>query len=198
MLNKNFIYNFLCQNNNPLKKGIAILLLVSFTLYHFGYYAFYFSFKLKIESNWAEHVFSDSHDNLDIKLLEVPLSIPYMADQEEFQVTNTSFEKDGQYFRVIKQRYAKDTLQLVYVPDTAKKNLDQTIRQWISSLVHDEIPDGSGNSLLTKSFAKDYTQPDNGFDFFVPHFAKKHFSGFIFSDYQNRDIQLKTPPPELV
>lgn len=130
--------------------------------------------------------------------MEIPLSIPYMADEEEFRTTNTSFQKDGQYFRVIKQRYINDTLQIVYVPDSAKKNLDSTIKQWVSSLVQDELPDAGNNSLLVKIFVKDYTQPVNDFDFSIKLDMDKVYNGFVFLTYQNHDIHLSTPPPELV
>lgn len=130
--------------------------------------------------------------------MEIPLSIPYMADEEEFRTTNTSFQKDGQYYRVIKQRYINDTLQLVYVPDSAKRNLDSTIKQWVSSLVQDELPDSGSNSLLGKIFVKDYTQPSNEFDFSIRVIKNNNFNGFVFLAYQNQDINLATPPPELV
>jgi hypothetical protein len=152
---------------------------------------------MQIELDWKEKIFSESQENTDQRLLEIPLSLPYMADQEYFQLTNTSFEKDGQYFRVIKQRYAKDTLQLVYVPDSAKKNLDQTIKQWITFLVNDEIPDGSGNSLLSKTFLKDYTQPVNNLDFTYDFPEVKHYQQFFFLPVEDQVINLNSPPPEM-
>ena len=82
--------------------------------------------------------------------MEIPLSAPYMANQEEFHATNTRFEKDGQYFRAIKQRYQNDTLQVIYVPDTSRKALDSTVQKWISSLVDDELPqDQGGKNFLS-------------------------------------------------
>jgi hypothetical protein len=181
-----------------LRKTVAIFLLLCFALYHFGYYVAYFSFRLQIENNWSEKIYSENQDGLEERIMEIPLSIPYMADEEEFRTTNTSFQKDGQYYRVIKQRYINDTLQIVYVPDSAKKNLDSTIKQWVSSLVQDEFPDAGNNSLLVKIFVKDYTQPVNDFDFSIKVDKDKNYNGFVFLTYQNQDIHLSTPPPELV
>jgi hypothetical protein len=167
-------------------------------LYHFGYYAAYFSFRLQIENHWSEKIYSENQSELEERIMEIPLAIPYMADEEEFRATNTSFQKDGQYYRVIKQRYINNTLQIVYVPDSAKKNLDTTIKQWVSSLVQDELPDSGNNSLLTKIFVKDYTQPLNEFDFSISIINDKNYNGFVFLTYQDQDINLTTPPPELV
>lgn len=128
--------------------------------------------------------------------MEIPLSMPYMADEENFRPTNTTFERDGQHFRAIKQRYVKDTLQVIYVADTAKKNLETTIQQWIGSLISDELPD-AGNSLLTKVFAKDYIQQNYKFDMPFIELEDKQLIGFIFSTYQNQYANLNTPPPEV-
>lgn len=158
----------------------------------------YFSFRLQIENHWSEKIYSENQGEFEERIMEIPLSIPYMADEEEFRATNTSFQKDGQYYRVIKQRYINDTLQIVYVPDSAKRNLDSTIKQWVSSLVQDELPDSGSNSLLVKIFVKDYTQPINEFDFSVSIANDNKYNGFVFLTYQNQDINLTTPPPELV
>lgn len=129
--------------------------------------------------------------------MEIPLSIPYMADQEGFQVSNTSFEKAGQYYRVIKQRYTNDTLQIIYVADTAKRTLDNTIKQWINSLVAEDGTDKDHNTLLAKNFVKDYTQPIHAFSFGILPVLEKMPIGFIFLPYQDHSFQLNTPPPEL-
>ncbi len=133
---------------------------------------------------------------LDERMMEVPLTVPYMSYQEDFQVTNTRFEKDGKYYRAIKQRYIDDKLQIIYVPDTARKALDNTIKKWISSLVDDELPADQGSKTLLKNFVKDYIQSED-LSFLV--FSAKHESnliGFIFSAYQNPVFTLDSPPPQ--
>lgn len=179
-----------------MRKPIAILLLCCFALYHFGYYVAYFSFRLQVENHWVDRIYNDPSLSLEEKLMEIPLSIPYMVSEEEFRLTNTSFEKDGQYFRIIKQRYLNDTLQVVYVPDTAKRMMDETIKQWVSSLVQDELPDGANNTLLSKIFVKDYTQPVNEFQFKPFGLIQKNFIGFIFSALPSVPAAIDSPPPQ--
>ncbi|MDR7131140.1 hypothetical protein J2X69_003500 [Algoriphagus sp. 4150] len=153
--------------------------------------------KSQIESSWTDWIYNETKGELEEKTLKIPLSMPYASDQEEFHITNISFEKDGQHFRVIKQRYQSDTLYMVYVPDIAKGNLNTTIRQWISSLTQDETPHQNGNSLLIKLFIKDYTPPQNEFDF-TPFFINgEEYLGFVFMAYESQELPLHTPPPEL-
>lgn len=130
--------------------------------------------------------------------MEIPLSLPYMADEEQFRATNTLFEKDGRLYRTIKQRYAKDTLQVIYVPDTAKSNLQSAIQQWVSSLVQDDLPDSSSNTMLSKSFVKDY-QPTEVYQLHAPVlvYGQQMTIGFIFLTYDYQFLNIHTPPPEV-
>jgi len=179
-----------------LKKILSIFLFVCFAIYHFGYYAFYFSYDQHLESKWEEKIYGENSVKVQETLIEIPLSAPYMANQEQFQPTNTSFKKDGQYFRAIKQRYQNDTLQIVVVPDTDRKMLDNTVKKWISSLVDDEFPDGEDSKTSVKLFIKDYLLPDT-FSF------KSDFSISIdqkpvldFLAYSNRYEGIDSPPPQ--
>lgn len=118
-----------------------------------------------------------------------------MADQEHFQVTNTAFEENGQHYRVIKQRYLSDTLEIVYVADIEKGNLTKTLKKWISSLVQDENPDPSSNSVLSKLFAKDYSKPENSFLFIPFNQFREKFTSLIFLESENDYSKLDSPPP---
>lgn len=145
-----------------------------------------------------ETIYGEQQGYLQERMMEIPLSLPYMADEEQFRETNTVFEKDGQIYRAIKQRYTKDTLQVIYVPDTAKANLQSTIKQWVNSLVQDEFPDGGPNSLVTKLFVKDY-QPTEVYKLFAPLLLSEEPKaiGFIFSTYDYQFLNIHTPPPEV-
>lgn len=130
--------------------------------------------------------------------MEIPLSAPYMSNQEDYQATNTRFEKDGKYFRAIKQRYQNDTLQVVYVPDTARKSLDSTFKKWISFLTDDELPlNENGKTHQLKIFIKDYMQTVH-YEFSALESPLGLTSlGFIFSVYKNPFFQQNSPPPQI-
>ncbi|MBN3584088.1 hypothetical protein JYB64_16950 [Algoriphagus aestuarii] len=179
-----------------MKKISSILLLACFAIYQFGYYAFYFSYENHLEAQWEEQIFDLEDSQLEERMLEVPLAVPYMSYQEDFQVTNTKFEKDGKYYRAIKQRYTKETLQIIYVPDTSRAVLDQTFQTWISSIVGDELPQDQNGKSLQKNFVKDYIQ--NDFFSFVD-FEKTTYQsllGFVFLPYQNPTFTIDSPPPQ--
>ena len=129
--------------------------------------------------------------------MEIPLSAPYMANQEDFQPTNTRFEKDGKYFRAIKQRYQNDTLQVVYVPDTARKALESTVKSWISSLTEDELPQDQNGKTQLKLFVKDYLEAEVFQTELVAWKSAEDKIGFIFSPYMSPYFTLDSPPPQV-
>lgn len=179
-----------------MRRAVAIFLLGCFAIFHFGYYAFYLSVHLSLEKDWGDKIYSDQIGSLEERMMEIPLAAPYMSNQDEFQATNTRFEKDGKYFRAIKQRYQNDTLQIIYVADTARKSLENSVSIWISSLVDDELPqDNQGKSFL-KLFAKDYLDAEVfAFDSY-PQLSHKVQIGFIFSPYMSPYFTIDSPPPQ--
>jgi hypothetical protein len=179
-----------------LKNAVAIALLFCFVLFHFGYYAVYLSANVSLERNWKVQIYGEQQVQLEERMLEIPLNAPYMANQEEFQATNTRFELEGSYFRAIKQRYQNDTLQVVYVPDTARQVLDTTVKKWIAALAEDQLPQDQETGNLGMQFAKDYL--GTGLLAFEAFGIQKFKSeiGFIFSTYLSPSFTLEGPPPQ--
>jgi len=178
-----------------LKKVLSILLFICFAIYNFGYYGFYMSYHSHLEGKWEERIYGDEPVDLEQELIEIPLSAPYLMNQENFQATNTPFEKEGKFYRAIKQRYQNDTLQVIVVPDTSRKILDNTIKKWISSLVDDELPTGENQKSEVKLMVKDYLMPNL---FLIASNAPKEFTSdpyFLKCSYTNPDAGFDSPPP---
>lgn len=150
-----------------------------------------------MESNWKDKIYGEQIGTLEERLMEIPLAAPYMSNQDEFQPTNTRFEKDGKYYRAIKQRYQNDTLQVVYVPDTARKALETTVKSWISSLTEDELPQDQNGKSQLKLFVKDYIEAEVYNLGYVAQDAIEDKIGFIFSPYMSPYFTLDSPPPQL-
>lgn len=144
-----------------------------------------------------DQIYGEQKLQLEEQLLEIPLKAPYLANQEEFQVANTRFEKEGEYFRVIKQRYQNDTLQLVYVPDTARQVIDLTVKKWISSLMDEDAPQEQSGKTFAKLFAKDYL-PTVILDFSSPAALvfEQDAAEFLPTTYQGPFFALDSPPPQ--
>jgi len=130
--------------------------------------------------------------------MEIPLSLPYMANQEAFQTTNLPMEIDGQFLRVVKQRYQNDTLQIVYLKDHKQQKLENQVTDWIKSIT-DKSPDNNTerNQLFAKFFPKDF-MANEFYDF--QSWESRFDSNRIItrqSAYTEIFLSLNFPPPQL-
>lgn len=180
-----------------MKRGISILLLFCFSFYHFGYYLFYFSYRYKIENDWTTSTYSSEREFDEEQLIKIPVHIPYLEDQEDFYTTNTSFVKNGASYRVVKQRYLQDTLQVVYVPDIALNRLDQTVKGWVASLTEGVDQEASNGKIIPKNFIKDYLQPFSFVLFTAQMTVAQPDGGFVSHHYFNIHLELPDRPPEV-
>ncbi len=57
--------------------------------------------------------------------IRIPLSIPYLSDSEGFERVNGEFVHDGEFYKLVKQEFKKDTLYIVCIHDyKAKRNFN--------------------------------------------------------------------------
>lgn len=130
-------------------------------------------------------------------MMEIPLSLPYMANQEEFQTTNLSMEVDGQFLRVVKQRYQNDTLQIVYIKDHKQQKLEDQLADWVKSLT-DKSPQNNTerNQLFAKFFPKDFMANDlYSFQSWSAN-SPKNRSLTLLTDYTDIFPSQESPPPQ--
>ncbi len=145
----------------------AVILLVTFLLYHTGYYVFYLFSSYAIEASWGNKIGADDFHENQLRETFLPISIPYLPDQENFVKKTGKFELDGRFFRVLKQRYAKDTIHIIYVQDVESQHLATSFRQWIASL----NPEGAaerGSEKVLFTFVKNYLRPHFTIAFSLP------------------------------
>jgi hypothetical protein len=187
---------FSIEINSKLKNALSLFLLLAFAMYHFGYYAFYISYDRHLESKWEEIIYSETSIEVEETLFEIPLSVPYLANQEEFKPTNTSFEKDGKFFRAIKQRYQNDTLQIIVVRDIDRGLLENSVKKWISFLAEDEIPQDQSSNVAVKFFAKDYIQPNLFSLGACLRINIDEAMGYVFLWHLNPVEGIESPPPQ--
>lgn len=133
----------------------AIFLLTIFLAYNLGYYGVYLIMEYKIEAHWKEKILEDQVDLNVLRTVSTPLSLPYWSDQTDFQPLTGLLKMDGEFFRFIKSRYAKDTLHLVYAKDRKMESLHNTLRDWAVTFTSIPISQ-NGNVEWWKSMCKDF------------------------------------------
>jgi len=176
---------------------LALFLLACIVSFHFGYYLTYVSQSAQLERDWEVRIYDKPGAASGEMSIKIPLSVAYMPDQDDFRESNSVFQKEGCFFRVIKQRYQKDTLELVYVPDREKDQLRQSLSNWAQTISPYQTDQSTGIQALKPRYPdyrpafRDLWVPLSGTTLarIKPWYAQTlPSSGFYGMDF---------PPPEL-
>lgn len=119
-----------------------------------GYYAVFLG--LYYHNDWAitKAIDADAYDESQTLTIKVPVSIPYMPDQADFERVSGEFSHEGELFRLVKQKYAQDTLTIVCVRDTEHEKIDRVLSEYAKTLTGRSTDHGSIKIMI--SFLKDF------------------------------------------
>jgi len=90
-------------------------------------------------------------------LIKVPLTVPYATDSKSFERVDGKFEHKGEFYRLVKQRLAGDTLYIVCIKDYQNKRINEAMSTFVKTFT-DKPVDQHSSSKITVSFIKDYIQ----------------------------------------
>ena len=163
-----------------------------FLTYQTGFYAIYLLMRSRVEDHWQNKALDP--DLTGFIMLSTPLSLPYWPDQKTFQPSSGLVRINDQFLRLIKYRYATDTLYLLLMPDEKMELLHAALRDWAISFT--SIPvSKKGNVEWWKSMCRDFLQS-------VLSFKKKKFSeqkilyGQIIQFTYLIFLEVPSPPPK--
>jgi hypothetical protein len=120
-----------------------------------GYYGVFLGLQYQNNSAMRQSFDANQYDESQSIRIKVPLTIPYMSDNDDFQRVDGIFEHQGEFYRLVKQKYAQDTLTVICVRDNTNKKIHQALSNYVKSF-SDNPADQQQNSKLTISFIKDY------------------------------------------
>lgn len=119
-----------------------------------GYYAFFYGIQAQSDRKITSELNKESYDPSQTITIKVPLSIPYLMDQTEFQRIDGAFAHEGRHYRMIKQKYAMDTLTIVCLRDTNAEQIQTALADYVKTFA--DNPQDSKSNSKTFSFIKDY------------------------------------------
>lgn len=172
----------------------AILLLSLFAFHQLGYYFFYAATKYKINQEWEEKIEKQLLKEQDMNYMALPISYPYQQDQAMYQPTNESLEFGDEFYRVIKKRYANDTLHIIYVDDVRSEHLKQSFKDWVNTIYQEKNPE-SQRQIMLSGFDKNYFKNEVLIAFSAPEPAKIQFKDhYALNYYYQYSATLEHPP----
>jgi hypothetical protein len=120
-----------------------------------GYYGVFLGLHLNNDLKMSSALDADIYNQSNTITIKVAVAIPYMLDQSDFSRVNGQFKHNGELYRMVKQRYANDTLTVVCLRDTEHKKIDLALTDYVKTF-SDQAPEPAPTSKTAVSFIKDY------------------------------------------
>jgi hypothetical protein len=120
-----------------------------------GYYGVFLGMEYRNDLFMVRVLDANEYDDSQTITLKIPLVLPYMSDDANFQRVNGKFEHKGEHYRLVKQKFENDTLTVVCVRDHENKKICQALSNYVKTF-SDEGSDQHKNSKVTLSFIKDF------------------------------------------
>jgi hypothetical protein len=129
-----------------MRRFFALILFALSLSLIYGHHAVYLLLNHRLDREWSVRQSGSDPHMLRQYQASWPVTLAYQPDQNEFVPSESTFELYGIHYRVIKQRYARDTLHVVYTPDIRKNRLDFSYRHFLRSIGGLEA---TGESLIS-------------------------------------------------
>lgn len=120
-----------------------------------GYYGIFLGLQY---TNTRELIrqFDEGTYNMDeTETFKIPFKAPYAYNSETFERVDGDFERDGEVYRIIKQRLFRDTFHIVYIKDKTGTILNKALSDYVKTF-SDESSDDTQNTSVVLSFIKEY------------------------------------------
>jgi hypothetical protein len=178
-----------------LKKVITIIVLLIFLLNAVGLYGVLIGLQLRLASDTNKELDEDRYSSSEAITLQVPLTIPYPIDEQDYHRVTGEFEHDGDVYRLVKQKLHQDTLYIVCIKDTKSKKINQALADYVKTFTDRPFNSKQQGSKLIYSIIKDFLNTGievendaNGWRECVP------YNDFILRYLSSYTARIKYPP----
>lgn len=141
-----------------MKRLFAIVILGIFLLNVLGYYGVLLGLKAVAGDDLTEKLNSDMYDLGATVTFKVPLAVPYGVDSRSYENVNGEFEKDGDVYRLVKQRMYQDTLYIVCIKDEKTSKINSALEDFVQAFAGQE--GDSQQKTPVPSLIKDYVNTE--------------------------------------
>lgn len=124
-----------------------------------GYYVVFMGMQYKNDITMTERLDHEQYEESQTITIKIPIAVPYMTDNEEFVRVDGKFEHRGEFYRLVKQKYSKDTLTVICVKDHEDKRIQEALTGYVKTFT-DKSSDQQSQGKPGVTFIKDYITPN--------------------------------------
>lgn len=131
-----------------MKKPVSILFVVLMLLNVLGYYGVFIGVRYKSTQNLLQRLDAEDYRSGETVTIRVPMSIPYVTGSDEYVRVDGEFAYQGEVYRLVKQRFANDTLYAVCIKDHAGKQIDRALTDYVKTFSDHPADTHSGGKSI--------------------------------------------------
>jgi hypothetical protein len=176
-----------------MRKLTSISLAVLILMNTMGYYLVFMGLKYQHDRKISSKVQSDRYDLSEVVTIKFPLAIPYSSNTE-FQSIEGEIEYEGGFYRLIKQRFVNDTLQLVAIPDNGSKKIAQALTDYVKTFTTHSSTTNDSKSV--PAFIKDYIASTFSIASYGQGWVVNIDHQFIAQRWASVPESISAPPPK--
>lgn len=186
-----------------MKKLSAILLIVLFLFNLFGYRLLFDYEQKQSDFHFVTSLDKNDYNDADLVTIKVPLSLPYLNNQQNFERVDGEITLNGKILKYAKRKIADGNLILLCLPDNNKmriKSAKDEFFKYANDLVQNSQSKKSGNtkSGVFKNRLLEYDISDSEHKFSFCNIVKfsNDVSGLNF--LPSSHCNLPEQPPEII
>jgi hypothetical protein len=128
---------------------------------------------------------------------KIPLTVPYYTESRNFERVEGSFEHDGEFFKLAKQKLDHDTLYVVCLKDTHEKKLMTVMTDFVK--LSSNLPGSAQQALkMAGNFSKDYVPATPALSIACQGWQRKFFFSDINFNLPRTEHPVLVPPPDRI
>jgi hypothetical protein len=185
-------------------KKVSAILLIAIFLFNLVGYRLILNYlqqeaSLGLEASLDKNEFNEA----ELITLQIPLSLPYQNDQENFERVDGELKLDGKIYKYVKRKISEGKLILLCLPDHRKMQLQSAKDEFFKNTA-DLVQNNGGNKSGNSKHAS-FKSPMGEYDNYVERFKALTFSERRFkilsgagNSYPTSPHSSPDQPPELL
>jgi hypothetical protein len=114
-----------------------------------GYFGVFMGLKIRNDALMVHRLDMGRFDTSETVTIRIPLTLPYSVDEDDYERVNGKFEYNGEAYRLLSHRLAKDTLTIICVKDTEARKINRALTAYVKTFADQPSTNTAGKPVIT-------------------------------------------------
>ena len=138
-----------------MRKAVSIVLVVLLLFNALGFYGVLVGLRIHSTQNLVDRLDQNNYTDNETITLKVPVSLPYASANSKYERVDGEIEFNGDFFHLVKQKLANDTLYIVCIKDRDSKQITKALHDYVKTF-SDRTDASKNTSKAFQTIIKDY------------------------------------------